>query len=199
MLKNLQNAVENRRSVYGIGKESIIPDKEIIEIIDHAVKYAPTAFNSQSARLLVLLGDEHDRLWNFTKGILKEIVPPEQFSTTEEKINSFKNGHGTILFFEDQDTVAGLQQKYPLYKDNFPLWSLQSSGMLQYIVWTALEAAGFGVNLQHYDPLIVKKVKSTWDIPESWKLLGEMPFGKPLAAPKEKTFLPLDGRVKVFS
>lgn len=199
MDKALKNAVENRRSVYAIGKDMVISEKEIAEIINHAVKYAPSAFNSQSARVLALLGNEHDKLWNFTKDILKEIVPPEQFSATEQKVNSFKNGCGTILYFEDQDTVAELQQKYPAYSQNFPLWSLQSSGMLQYSIWTMLESAGLGATLQHYNPLIDEKVKTTWKISESWKLLGEMPFGKPLAAPDSKTFLPLDGRVKIFS
>lgn len=197
MDKTLQSAVENRRTFYSIGKDSVIPDEKIVELIGHAVKFVPSAFNSQSARVLVLLGKEHDRLWALTKDILKKIVKPDQFSQTEKKIDSFQNGYGTILYFEDQDTVSDLQKKYPLYEQNFPIWSLQSSGMLQYAVWTLLEAEGFGVNLQHYNPLIDKDVKAAWNIPDSWQLLGEMPFGKPLASPDEKTFLPLDKRIIV--
>jgi predicted oxidoreductase (fatty acid repression mutant protein) len=40
---------------------------------------------------------------------LRKIVPVEAFAPTEEKINSFKNGYGTILFYEDQDVILGLQ------------------------------------------------------------------------------------------
>jgi predicted oxidoreductase (fatty acid repression mutant protein) len=88
---------------------------------------------------------------------------------------------------------------FGLYKDNFPVWSLQSSGMLQFTIWTALEDAGLGASLQHYNPLIDDQVKSLWKLPDKWKLLAQMPFGKPLAAPSEKEFLPLEGRVKVFA
>lgn len=198
MNKALQEAVKNRRSFYAIGKDKILSNEKIVEIIRHAVQYAPSAFNSQGARVLVLIGSEHDKLWELTKDILKGIVPAGQFSQTEKKIDFFKSGYGTILYFEDQDTITGLQKKFPLYQQNFPIWSLQSSGMLQYSIWTLLEAEGFGVSLQHYNPLIDEKVKEMWHIPASWKLLGEMPFGKPLAAPDAKTFLPLDERIMVF-
>lgn len=198
MRKDIFGAVEDRRTYYSIGSEAPASDERIMEIIRHAVKHAPTAFNSQSARIAVLLGKDHERLWNIASEILKGIVPPENFAATEKKLLSFRNGYGTVLYFEDQDTVKGLEEKYPLYADNFPVWSLESSGMLQYIVWALLEAEGFGVSLQHYNPLIDRKVAETWKIPASWKLLGEMPFGNPTAAPVEKTFLPLDGRVKVF-
>ena len=196
MNKSLFDAVKDRRSFYAIGKDTVIADEEILNIVNHAVQYTPSAFNSQSARVLVLLGKEHDKLWLITKEILKGIVPPENFKSTEEKLSAFQNGYGTILYFEDQDTVTGLQKKYPLYEQNFPVWSLESSGMLQNTIWMMLEVAGFGVNLQHYNPLIDEKVQSNWNIPQSWKLLGEMPFGTPLAEPNAKTFLPLNDRVR---
>lgn len=195
--KSLLDAMKERRSFYAIGKESILPDEKIIELVEQAVKHVPSAFNSQSSRVLVLLGKEHDRLWDITKEILNGIVPPANFESTKTKLNSFKNGYGTVLFFEDQDTVKGLQKQFPLYEQNFPVWSLESSGMLQYGVWMLLEEAGFGASLQHYNPLIDKKVKSAWNIPEQWLLLSQMPFGKPLANPDEKTFISLNDRIKI--
>lgn len=80
---------------------------------------------------------------------MRKVVPPEDFVSTAGKIASFRNGYGTILFFEDQTIVANLQKQFPLYQDNFPVWSQQSSGILQYIVWTALELEGLGASLQH--------------------------------------------------
>ncbi len=196
MSKDFYNAVKDRRSFYGISKESTVSDTRIQEIVNDAVKYAPTAFNSQSGRVMVLLGGHHDKLWDLTKEELRKLVPPENFSSTENKIDSFKSGYGTVLFFEDQSVVESLQRQFELYKDNFPVWSLQSGGMLQYIVWTALELEGFGASLQHYNPLIDSVVGSEWNIPSNWKLLAQMPFGKPAAAPDEKQFQPLDFRVK---
>ena len=198
MKKSLYDVVKDRRSFYTIGKESVASDEEILDIINHAVQFTPSAFNSQSSRVLVVLGEEHNRLWTITKDILKAIVPPESFSATEKKLTSFQNGYGTILFYEDQDTVTELQTKFPLYKENFPIWSLQSSGMLQNNIWMMLEEAGLGANLQHYNPLIDEKVKENWKISESWKLLAQMPFGKPLADPDPKSFLPLTDRIKIY-
>ncbi len=196
MSKDFYNAVKDRRSFYGISKESTVSNTRLQEIVNDAVKYAPTAFNSQSSRVMVLLGVHHDKLWNLTKEELRKLVPPENFSSTESKIDSFKNGYGTVLFFEDQSVVESLQRQFELYKDNFPVWSLESSGMLQYIVWTALELEGFGASLQHYNPLIDSSISREWNIPSNWKLLAQMPFGKPTASPDEKQFQPLDFRVK---
>jgi predicted oxidoreductase (fatty acid repression mutant protein) len=134
----------------------------------------------------------------YNKGIFRKIVPAENFSATEDKINSFRNGYGTVLFFEDQSIIEGLQKQFALYKDNFPVWSQQSSGMLQLVIWTSLENEGLGASLQHYNPLIDEEVKKEWNIPENWKLIGQMPFGKPSAQPGEKQFQPLEDRVKVI-
>ena len=198
MSKDFLKAVADRRTFYGISKESVIPDARIKEIIDHAVKHTPSAFNSQSARVVLLLGNHHDKLWNITKESLRKIVPADKFSSTEEKINSFFNGYGTVLFFEDNSVIESLQQQFATYKDNFPIWSQQSNVMHQFVIWTALEIEGFGVSLQHYNELIESDVKKEWSIPANWKLIAQMPFGKPTAQPGEKQFQPLEERIKVF-
>jgi predicted oxidoreductase (fatty acid repression mutant protein) len=198
MSKNFFTAVADRRSYYGISKENVVSDDRIKEIIEHAVKHTPSAFNSQSARIVLLLGDHHDKLWDIAKENLRKIVPADQFSSTEDKINSFKSGYGTVLFFEDNSVVESLQQQFALYKDNFPIWSQQSNGMHQFVIWTSLEIDGFGVSLQHYNEIIESDVKKEWSIPENWKLIGQMPFGKPTAEPKEKEFQPLENRIKIF-
>lgn len=198
MSKDFLSAVADRRSYYGISKEAVVSDERIKEIIEHAVKHTPSAFNSQSARIVLLLGNEHDKLWDITKEALRKIVPADKFSDTEEKINSFKSGYGTVLFFEDNSVIESLQEKFALYKDNFPIWSQQSNGMHQFVIWTALEIEGFGVSLQHYNELIEADVKKEWNIPNNWKIIGQMPFGKPTAEPGEKEFKPLEERIKVF-
>lgn len=197
-VKTFENALKERRSFYNIGKELVVNEDQITSLIADAVKYTPSAFNSQSARVIVLFGEQHDKLWDMTKETLRPLVPADKFSGTEQKVNGFKNGAGTVLYFEDQDIVAGLQKAYPLYKDNFPVWSLESSGMLQSNIWMMLEQAGFGVNLQHYNPLIDGKVAEMWNVPAGWKLLAEMPFGKPLGEPDKKTFLPVEDRLKIY-
>lgn len=198
MSKLFREAVESRRTYYAIGKDSKVTVEEIKDVVEHSVKFVPSSFNSQSARAVVLVGEHHDQLWEIVRETLRKIVPAQAFGPTDEKVNSFKNGFGTILFFEDQAVVEGLQEAFPLYKDNFPLWSLQSSGMLQFTVWTALEELGLGASLQHYNPLIDEEVHRTWGLAKSWRLMSQMPFGNPLAQPGEKEFAPLEDRVKLF-
>ncbi len=198
MSKDFLTAVADRRTFYGISKEALVSDDKIKEIIEHAVKHTPSAFNSQSARVVLLLGTHHDKLWDITKEALRKVVPADQFSSTEEKINSFKSGYGTVLFFEDNSVIESLQQQFALYKDNFPIWSQQASGMHQFVIWTSLQIEGYGASLQHYNELIEADVKKEWSIPNNWKLIAQMPFGKPTAQSGEKQFQPLEDRVKVF-
>ncbi len=195
---DLFTALRERRTIYGISKESSISDQQIEEIIEETVKHTPSAFNSQSTRIVLLLGEQHDRLWNITTEVLRAIVPADQFASTQQKMNGFKNGHGTVLFFEDQAVVESLQQQFPLYQDNFLIWSQHTDAMHQLVIWMALESEGLGASLQHYGPLIEEKVKSEWKLPETWKLIAQMPFGKPTASAGKKEFKPLQERIKVF-
>ncbi|PLR69045.1 nitroreductase family protein [Bacillus sp. PAMC26568] len=194
--KDFYSAVESRRSIYSISNEAVVSDERIKEVIEHAVKHTPSAFNSQSARVVVLMGENHSKFWDITTETLRKIVPADQFGPTQEKMNAFGSGYGTVLFFEDQAVVESLQQQFAAYADNFPLWSQQSNGMLQFVIWTSLELEGFGASLQHYNPLIDEEVKSEWNIPQGWKLFAQMPFGKPTAPAGDKEFSPLEERVK---
>ncbi len=91
-----------------------------------------------------------------------------------------------------------MQDKFALYADRFPVWATESNAMHQLAVWTALELEGFGANLQHYNPLIDEKVAATWGISKDWELTSTLVFGTPVGEPREKAFLPLEERVKVF-
>ena len=164
-----------------------------------ALTYIPSAFNSQSARLVLLLGENHRKLWEIVKSTLKKIVPEASYEASEHKIDkSFLSGYGTVLFYEDQTVVEHLQKSFPLYGDKFPDWSQQASAMHQLAVWTMLEDAGFGASLQHYNPLIDDEVAATWQLPQSWHLIAQMPFGKPLQIPAPHENKPLEERLRVF-
>lgn len=198
MKKELLEMIEKRRSIYDLGSRKVLSEERISEIVKEAVKYCPTAFNSQSARVVVLFGENHQKLWDIVLQKLKEVAPQDGFAKTELKIASFAAGYATILFFEDLGTVEDLQKKFPLYAENFSKWSLQANGMLEYIVWAALEAEDAGASLQHYNPLIDDDVKKTWNLPQKWQLLAQMPVGSIEAPAGDKSFLPIDERVKIF-
>lgn len=199
MAKSFKEVMKNRRSYYSLTNTALVSDKEIQDIIDFVVTNAPSAFNSQSTRVVLLLGDNHKKLWEIVKTVLKRMIPVEAFEKTEIKIDtSFASGYGTVLFFEDQSVVEGLQKAFPSYSENFPGWSLQTSAIHQFAIWSLLEEVGFGASLQHYNPIIDEEVAKVWNINKKWKLIAQMPFGVPSQEPGTKDIAPLEDRILVF-
>ncbi|KNG91189.1 hypothetical protein ANOM_000629 [Aspergillus nomiae NRRL 13137] len=159
----------------------------------------PSAFNSQTTRTILLLNQEHEKLWNITKDVLLGLIGPEAFKKTGPKLDGFKAAYGTVLFYEDQPVVEDLKAKFPLYADNFEPWSEHTSGMHQLMAWVALEEEGFGANLQHYNPIIDEKVAANWNVPASWKMRAQLVFGVPdEGRPAEKEKMPLGELMKVY-
>ena len=192
------NLFTRRRTQYAIGKKLPISEAQVEALILEAVRQAPSSFNSQSSRVVVLFGAQHEKLWNITREVLRPMVPADAFVKTDAKMDSFAAGAGSVLFFEDEDVIKKLQADFALYADKFPMFSEHSSGMAQYAVWTALADAGIGASLQHYSPVIDDQVAKTWNIPASWKLRAQMPFGSNEAPFGEKTFIADDLRFKVY-
>ncbi|KAF2104496.1 nitroreductase family protein [Rhizodiscina lignyota] len=187
------DAIKNRRTYYQINKNVPISDAKIEELVKFAVENVPSSFNSQSARLVVLLKAEHDKFWDYVLELLKPMVPAEQLPNTEQRIGGFKAGYGTILFYEDPEPIQALQKQFAIYADKFPQWSEHTSAMHQFALWTALEAEGLGANLQHYNPVIDLKASTEWKIPVEWSLKAQLVFGGRGGAPGEKKFKPIEG------
>ncbi|MGL5172697.1 MAG: nitroreductase family protein [Olsenella sp.] len=194
---NIYEAMEHRRSRYALDANTTVSDERIEEIVGECLVQTPSAFNSQTARVVALFGESHAKLWSIVMETLRARVPADKFAGTEAKINGFAAAHATLLFFEETDTVKALQEQFPAYADNFPLWSLQASGMAQVNVWTALSSEGLGVNLQHYNPIIDDEVARTFDVPASWKLISQMVVGNPVAEPGPIAKKPVSERLVV--
>lgn len=90
------DVVKARRSYYALNKESPVSNEIISQILKDTILHVPSSFNSQSARLVVLLGADHDKFWEITKEILKPNVPEKQFADTVKKLDGFKAGYGTV-------------------------------------------------------------------------------------------------------
>ena len=197
-MKCFQEAVIHRRTNYALGKNIPVLPSQIVAAVERMTKEVPSAFNMQSARVVLAMGEHHDKVWDITKETLRKIVPADKFGGTEAKLNSFAAGYGTILFFDETETVKSMQEKFAPYAANFPIWASQANGMLQFAIWTILDNMGLGVNLQHYNPLIDEEVKKYFKVPESWTLVAEMVFGELLEPAKPIDKLPIEERVKVF-
>ncbi|MBU5615904.1 nitroreductase family protein [Psychrobacter sp. TAE2020] len=198
-LKDLQQLAEKRRSIYALSDQLPVSNDEVVKLVEHAVLHTPSAFNSQSARIVVLFGEDHKKLWDITEETLKVIVgDDEKFQGTKDKIVGFRAGAGTVLFFEDKGVVRNMQEAAPLYADKFPIWAHQTSAMHQYVIWTALASLDIGANLQHYNPVIDQRVADAWNIADDWELNAQMVFGSIDQPAGEKAFQPVEERMKVF-
>ncbi|KAJ5864829.1 Nitroreductase-like protein [Penicillium soppii] len=185
-----------RRSIRALTNETKISDARIEELVSDVTLHTPSPFNVQSGRLVVLLKEEHQRLWDIAYEAASASVPQGVFEKMyKPRIAAFRAGYGTVLFYEDPVPFKALEEKWPMLTQKFPEWSQHSSGMHQFALWTLLEAEGLGCSLQHYNPLIDSPVSEQWGIPQEWRLQAQLVFGKPAGPPMEKTFEPLEQRV----
>ncbi|KAL9017101.1 MAG: hypothetical protein Q9185_005561 [Variospora sp. 1 TL-2023] len=198
----LLTAILHRRTYYALSGASPIPDTRIQDIVKHAILHVPSAFNSQTTRVVVLLGDEHRRVWDVTAQVYEQQLAREKFASANKRFMGFRAGYGTILFYEDTDVIREFQAKFKTYEAKFPEWSDQTSGMHQFTIWTALEAEGLGVNLQHYNPLIDVRFQTEFNVPPTWSMKAQMVFGTPTEGPAvpddKKEFKPVEERMKVY-
>lgn len=193
-------ALKNRRSIYNLGTNVNLSNEEITSIISDCLKHSPSAFNYPTTNVIIAFGEKHQQIWQITTDILKEKLAKkeETFAVAQNKINKFKAGVGTILFFEDTEIINELKETYAMYAENFSRWSNQANGMLQNNIWTALSQVNIGANLQHYNPLIDDKIKELFSIPDTWKLTAQMPFGSIEAQANEKYIEDISTRLKVY-
>ncbi|MED4126638.1 nitroreductase [Shouchella miscanthi] len=181
-------AIENRRSIYVLSKDTVQGDSDILNLIELSIRSLPTNEHALSARMVLLLHDEHDAFWQLTQERMKSIMDYADFTDTQAKLEMFEHAYGTILFFDDQETFSTTYTKSI---------AGQYNGMLQYLIWVTLETKGFGASLQHYNPMINEAIKKRWDLPNNWNLVAQMPFGRPHEYPNPKEINPLKDRVIV--
>lgn len=193
-----QQTIERRRSVYALNSTLPIPEDEVIKTIEDAIVASPSAFNMQSARAIVLLGDQHRALWeDIVTEVLRGHVPAERFAPTQAKMDGFAAGAGTVLFFEDEDVVEDFKRQFPRYAGAFGEFAAHGQGIAQVNVWNALAEKGVGANLQHYNPIIDADVRERWGVPKSWRLVAQLVFGGIAAPAGPQERMPASERVRV--
>ena len=197
-LVTLQQAFDERRSIYALGNELPVEPQAIVNMAERVLLHTPSAFNSQSSRLVVLFGAEHQKLWDIAEEKLRVAVSDGDFSGSKQKLDGFRASAGTVLFYEDKNVTESLQEQFALYADRFPVWAQQTSAMHQYAMWTELRTLNVGANLQHYNPLVDEDATKAFSIPDSWELVAQMPFGNIVEPAGEKTYQPVNERMKVL-
>ena len=199
MSNQFLDLINKRRTIYAIGKNVEHSTEHLTDLIQNAIKQSPSSFNSQSSRAVILFNAEHEKFWGFVKEKLKSYAKDEASAAkTSAKMDSFAAGVGTVLFFEDMDIIAGLQDKFPSYAENFPIWAEHSTAIAQFAVWSALHTDGVGASLQHYNPIVDEQIHAEWDVPAHWKLRAQLVFGSVEAEAGDKGYMDDAARFKVF-
>lgn len=200
MSNSFLDAIKSRRSIYALGKNVSLSEDEITNLIKEAVRQAPTAFNSQSVRAVIVFGKAHDELWDGILDILHGEVPNEAaFEASKAKVDgAFKAGVGTVLFYTDENVISDLKTNFPLYKDAFDMFGEHGMGIANMNVWSTLAAAGIGGSLQHYNPIADKFIADKFDIPANWTLKAQLPFGSIEQEAGDKEYIADDERFRVI-
>ena len=187
---NIPESLQKRRSRYALNKNLPVPEDDVIALVKEITELVPDAFNMKSARVICALGAKQDALWD-------AVFDAFGGKVARAKIDGFRAAAGTILYYYDREVVRGLQEKFPPYAENFPIWAEQANGMLQLSLWTALAELGIGANVQHYNPVIDEALARLFDVPASWKLVAQMPFGGIVSEPEAKEREDIALRVRI--
>lgn len=94
--KSFLNAVETRRTYYQMTNESTISDARIKELITHTLKHVPSAFNSQTTRMVVVLKEKHEELWDAIMEVYKVQLPADKFEYAKGRMVGFRKAYGTV-------------------------------------------------------------------------------------------------------
>lgn len=96
MAEQYVQLIRQRRTYYSLSNASLIPDAKIIETVKEVVRHSPSSLNGRTSRVVVLLGDEHRKLWDMALNILNKVLSEEQWIIYEKKLNDRKAAYGTV-------------------------------------------------------------------------------------------------------
>jgi len=89
--------LKQRHSYYALSKDLPISNDQVQEIIKNVLLSVPSSFNMQHVRTVVLLGTEHDKLWDITGDALRAKIGDERYeASTKDKMAMFKAAAGTV-------------------------------------------------------------------------------------------------------
>lgn len=83
------------------------------------------------------------------------------------------------MFWESGDTIKEAAETHKSAADLFPQLGDHASGMVQILVWTALELEGLGASLQHMQaiPTVETALKEFCGVPGDYSLKAHLTFG----------------------
>ena len=196
-----QDAIAARHSAYMLDdriEDAGVSADDVLAMLRSIAPKVPSSYNSQSARLVLLTGEDHRRFWGIVEDVLRaKVNDDKRFARTEVKLRGFAAAAGTVLFYEIDSVTEGLKETYPSYADVFPTWAEHGNAMIQFAVWTGFYDMGLAANIQHYNPIIDARVAEEFSVPEGYRLVAQMVFGRETQVPAGKPKLSGEDMVSV--
>ncbi len=196
-----QDAIAARHSAYMLDdriEDAGVSADDVLAMLRSIAPKVPSSYNSQSARLILLTGEDHRRFWGIVEEVLRaKVNDDKRFARTEVKLRGFAAAAGTVLFYEIDSVTDGLKETYPSYADVFPTWAEHGNAMIQFAVWTGFYDMGLAANIQHYNPIIDARVADEFSVPEGYRLVAQMVFGRETQVPAGKPKLSGEDMVSV--
>lgn len=190
-MQNYIEIIKKRRSYYNLSEDVDLSNEEIKYLVEDVMNTTPSHMNSQTTRIVLLFDEKSKEFWTRVNETFDNKIK-------EEKFHGFYHAKGTALYFIDKDEIKKQEKDIPSYKEYFETWGHHSLAMLQLNLWQALRDEGIGASNQHYNPVIDSWVKDLYELPDSWELTAEMPFGKIEEEPEKKDKKPIEEILKVF-
>ncbi len=188
--------LEKRRSQYAIGANTDITAADVAATLRDVISHVPSAFNSQSSRVVVVSGENNEKLWDLIKEVQSQVLDEGTLNYMTPIMDGARTAVGTVLFFEDRDAV---ENGIPANDERRYVYKNHASANAQLTTWLAITELGLGGNLQHfnigYEQGFDRAIRELLDLPESWELVAELPFGSIEAPAAAKEVAPVENLV----
>ena len=172
------DVIEKRRSNYDLGNNLEISKKDLINLLRKIIYYAPSPFNVQSSKIVLLNKKSHHLLWTtVVEEFLKKNNNGDLLDSDKARIKREDKAYGTILFYKDERVIEEFKEKLDTYEQkSLDSWCIEESAMLQMNIWNELRLRNIGAHIVHFDD-IDEEVSVAFDIDKNYKLVAMMVFG----------------------
>ena len=172
------DVIEKRRSNYDLGNNLEISKKDLINLLRKIIYYAPSPFNVQSSKIVLLNKKSHHLLWTtVVEEFLKKNNNGDLLDSDKARIKREDKAYGTILFYKDERVIEEFKEKLDAYEQkSLDSWCIEESAMLQMNIWNELRLRNIGAHIVHFDN-IDEEVSVAFDIDKKYKLVAMMVFG----------------------
>ena len=172
------DVIEKRRSNYDLGNNLEISKKDLINLLRKIIYYAPSPFNVQTSKIVLLNKKSHHLLWTtVVEEFLKKNNNGDLLDSDKARIKREDKAYGTILFYKDERVIEEFKEKLDAYEQkSLDSWCIEESAMLQMNIWNELRLRNIGAHIVHFDD-IDEEVSVAFDIDKNYKLVAMMVFG----------------------